>query len=181
MPESYYAQHFPHLDGRFVRTSDPAYYNCIAYAVGELNRRWWPGDYDPHWSDDYWPAMAPNEETLLAFEIALATVGYKRCLTGCHDPRYERVALYGKSDGTITHGALQQIDGTWRSKLGGDEDIEHPLDGLAGPLYGSVVAYLYRPRPGMQDFGVEPLSAIKRLLCYVRELMRSLLAALFRA
>ena len=63
----------------FSYTSDPAYYNCIAYVVGDLKRKWWPGEYHPKYLDDYWPAGAPNEETLEAFTIALSTINFKPC------------------------------------------------------------------------------------------------------
>ena len=148
MAEELYDIDFPNLGKLgFPRTSEPAYYNCLAYAVGDLKRKWWPGDYLPFWSVDYWPKDAPREETLDAFLLALATVGYSVSNTDEFNLAIEKIAIYALN-GLVKHVALQQADGAWRSKLGSDEDIEHTLDGLEGPAYGKVVAYLSRPRGG---------------------------------
>lgn len=147
MPEEYYDRHFPNLKREgFRRTSEPAYYNCIAYAVGDLQRKWWPGEYHPDWSDDYWPDGVLQQETLPAFLMAFATVGYEPCADGGLEPGFEKIAIYAHESGVVRHAAKQQEDGVWRSKLGEDEDIEHTLNGLVGPFYGHVVAYLKRPR-----------------------------------
>jgi hypothetical protein len=38
------------------------------------------------------------------------------------------------------------VDGSWTSKLGPDDDIEHPTpESLAGGAYGNVVRTLKRP------------------------------------
>jgi hypothetical protein len=146
MAEELYDTDFPNLRGLgFERTSEPAYYNCIAYVAGDFRRRWWPGDYHPHMSPDYWPPGVPQEETLEAFVQALATVGYEACDDGNFVPGFEKVTLYAVG-GEIRHAALQQDDGTWKSKLASDEDIRHSLEGLEGPLYGKVVAFLRRSR-----------------------------------
>ena len=146
MAEELYDADFPNLRRLgFLRTSEPAYYNCIAYAVVDFKRKWWPGDYPPSWSVDYWPSGVPTEETLQAFVLALATVGFELSNGGSHELGVEKIAIYALS-GVVKHVALQQVDATWRSKLGSDEDIEHTLEGLEGPVYGTVVAYLKRPR-----------------------------------
>jgi hypothetical protein len=147
MAEALYDSDFPNLRRTsFTRTSEPDYYNCIAYVVGDLQRKWWPDDYPSHWSIDYWPPDAPKVETLDAFVAALGTVGFVMSNDGNVELGIEKVAIYAL-DGVVKHAALQLTDGTWRSKLGSDEDIEHALDGLEGPAYGKVIAYLKRPRP----------------------------------
>lgn len=146
MAEELYDVDFPNLRTLgFKRTSEPAYYNCIAYVAGDFKRKWWPDDYPPFWSVDYWPAEAPKEETLEAFVLALATVGYEPASDGAPESGAEKAANYALH-GIVRHSALQMEDGIWRSKLRSDEDIEHTLDGLEGPAYGRVVAYLKRPR-----------------------------------
>jgi hypothetical protein len=146
MAEELYDVDFPNLRSRgFRRTSEPAYYNCIAYVVGDFKRKWWPGEYPPFWSVDFWPADAPKEETLEAFVLAHASARFEPSPDGSLEIGVEKVAIYALQ-GIVKHAALQQDDGTWRSKLGSDEDIEHTLDGLEGPTYGKVVAYLKRPR-----------------------------------
>lgn len=146
MAEHLYDQDFPNLRTLgFTRTSEPDYYNCIAFVAGDLQRKWWPGDYHPFMSPDYWPTGIPNNETLSAFTQALATVGYEPCSDGNLDIGFEKVAIYALNN-EVRHAALQQLNGTWKSKLASDEDIEHTLAGLEGPLYGSVIAFLRRPR-----------------------------------
>ncbi len=145
MPESYYDKHFPKLKSLgFRQTSPPDYYNCIAFAVGDLQRFWWPGEYPPK-SRDYWPSGVSNAATLEAFSKAFATVGFARCSDGKMEVGFEKIAPYAL-DSEIQHAAKQMEDGSWRSKLGPDEDIEHPLEGLEGPCYGKVIAYFKRPK-----------------------------------
>jgi hypothetical protein len=153
MPEQYYDADFPNLRKfGFKRTSEPAYPNCISFVVGDNKRRWWPGEY-PLWSPDYWPkapsstAETPNDATLEVFKLGLATENFVECNDGKWAPGFEKIALYGRGR-EITHAALQIAEDKWMSKLGGDEDIEHTLDGLEGPLFGIVVAYLQRQRKG---------------------------------
>ena len=62
------------------------------------------------------------------------------------EPEVEKVALYARA-GEPTHAARQLSSGRWTSKLGPEEDLEHSLEGLAGPAYGVVVQILKRPIP----------------------------------
>jgi hypothetical protein len=147
MAQESYDQDFPNWRETGIdRTSDPDYPNCIAYAAGDARRSWWPGDYPPN-SRDYWPPNIPNEETVEAFSQAFATLGYVSCVNGDWEPGYEKVALYAQRN-EVRHAARQQPDGTWRSKLGKDEDVEHKLKGLEDGIYGKVVAFLKRPLAG---------------------------------
>ncbi len=60
----------------------------------------------------------------------------------------EKIAIYATGK-VVRHIAWQQEDGTWKSKLGSDEDITHSLDGLAGPKYGQVIAFLKGHEPAL--------------------------------
>jgi hypothetical protein len=146
MPEEYYDRHFPRLRTEgFKRTSEPDYYNCIAFAAGDLRRKWWPGEYAPGWSPDYWLEGIAKEESLEAFIQAFATVGYKPCADGYLETGSEKIAIFAAGN-EVRHTAKQNQDGSWTSKLGPDEDIEHTLTGLEGPFYGKVIAFLKRQR-----------------------------------
>ena len=106
------------------------------------NRAWWPHP------DGFWPAGIPVQVTIAAFVSAFATLGYVTCADGVLETAFEKVALYADFGGTPTHAARQLPDGTWTSKLGEDIDITHRTPGLLnGPLYGTVVQFLRRPRP----------------------------------
>src|SRR5947209_7045820 len=125
MAEELYDRDFPNLRKLGCKKdSDPAYYNCIAFVVGDYRRKWWPGEYHPFWSLDYWPKGAPLEETLAAFAKALSTVDppYEPCPDGELEAGIEKIAIYALN-GVVKHAALQLADGTWKSKLSGHEDI----------------------------------------------------------
>jgi hypothetical protein len=148
MPKEYYDEDFPDLKRLGVEpASDPAYYNCIAYVAGDLKRKWWPGEYHPVFSSDYWPPGVPDKDNLEAFVQALSTVGYEYdpSFDGSLEQGVEKVALYALGD-NIKHAALQQEDGKWKSKLSDQEDIIHTVEGLNGPAYGRVIAFLKRHR-----------------------------------
>ena len=86
-------------------------------------------------------------ETILSVRLLLffSTLGYALCDSGTHEAGYEKVAIYSDGD-EYTHAARQLADGSWTSKLGPDDDIEHPRpESLAGGKYGSVVRMLKRP------------------------------------
>jgi hypothetical protein len=115
-------------------------YNCIAFAAGDQDHRWWP---DPT-GLSHWPLTAVREETVTAFQQLYMALGYEPCLNSNLETGFEKVAIYAIR-GTPTHAAKQLPDGRWASKLGELEDIEHTnLDILAGPVYGEVVAILRR-------------------------------------
>jgi len=132
---------FPNLAGEGYTETRPAtrQYNCVAWAAGRTDAWWWPDAMAVH----YWPDNMPREETLEAFVLAFATLGYVAAGDALFEAGFEKVALYARS-GKPTHVARQQTDGTWTSKLGEWLDITHTLRGLEGPVYGQVSALLKR-------------------------------------
>jgi hypothetical protein len=134
---------FSRLRGTPYRITSPAndVYNCIAWAAGDTNRWWWPGDP----AQTYWPVGVPRLETLLAFRDAFASLGYMACEQTGLESGFEKIALFADADGIPTHGARQLTNGRWTSKLGVSEDIEHALEDITGTVYGSVVQVLKRP------------------------------------
>lgn len=128
--------------GTFQITSPPTPdYNCIAWAVRDTDRWWWP---DP--DDGHWPEGAPVERTVDAFIKAFATKEFAQCDDGSPEEGFEKIAVYANADGP-THAARLLDNEKWASKLGPDEDIEHDtLDRVAGQRgYGKVVCFLKRP------------------------------------
>ena len=147
MPGSWNPLDHPHLsvDNHAITSPESRKYNCIAWANGEVHRRWEPDPLSIH----YWPSTARREITLDAVVHAFGTRGYHPCKDGALKPGVEKIALFGKSvpGGRIypTHAARQLPNGKWTSKLGDYEDIEHSTEGaVSGPLYGTVVRYLER-------------------------------------
>jgi hypothetical protein len=145
MAEQYYDRDFPNLKytGGAQRSSEPADYNCIAFAVWDETRWWWPCVKE----DEYWPLPMPNKVTIQSFADAFATRGFS-CCSPSREPEagYHKIALYAKADGTVMHAARHEDGKTkWKSKLGPDEDIEHALDGLDGPCYGKAIEFFKKP------------------------------------
>jgi hypothetical protein len=115
---------FPRLVGSDYRITSPATpgYNCIAWAVGESGRWWWPDPAGVH----HWPDGVPRDETLDAFSAAFASLGFVPAETLDCQPGLEKVAVYARG-GRPTHAARQLEGGRWTSKLGSGPDIEHDL------------------------------------------------------
>ena len=144
-------EEFPHLDPSttYTKTSEPTInYNCIAWAVGDANRWWWPDKM----MMGFWPTKAKREEKLEAFEQAFATLGYATCEDGTLEDGFEKIALYASPNPLSghwkpKHAARQLPNGNWTSKMGPLEDISHPtVEALHDACYGMVVRYFKRPR-----------------------------------
>ena len=135
---------FPALTKGNYRITSPkdANYNCIAWAVGDTGRWWWPG---PDITDQYWPKEVEREATPAAFEAVFASLGFVRCDQEEPESGFEKIALFVNAHGKPTHVARQMPNGRWSSKLGSMQDIEHALHDLEGTVYGSVVQMLKRP------------------------------------
>lgn len=136
---------FPRLRGTDYRITSPAsdVYNCIAWAAGDTEHWWWPGEP----ARTYWPPGVPHQEALEAFRDAFASLGFVVCEQADLEPGFEKIALFADAEGTPTHAARQLSDGMWTSKLGMSEDIQHALEDLIGTAYGSVVLILKRALP----------------------------------
>lgn len=119
-------------------------YNCIAWAVGESRRWWWPvgGKLS------FWPHGVPGVATVDAFTAAFKTKGYDPCADGAREAGFEKIALFADAGGVPTHAARLLADrDRWTSKLGQCPDIEHDLGDVAGGAYGHVVRFYRKPIP----------------------------------
>ncbi|NER00191.1 MAG: hypothetical protein F6K30_26415 [Cyanothece sp. SIO2G6] len=131
------------------RTAD---YNCIAWAMEE-DDRWW----SPTSEDYYWPEGAPQEWTVAAVIQTLILLGFSPCNDVSIEPGFQKIALFATQDGEPSHVARQLPDGSWTSKLGDWEDIQHELTGIEGEevtikgenmkMYGTVQQVLKRSHP----------------------------------
>jgi hypothetical protein len=122
-------------------TSDATpFYNCVAYAAGEMNRKWWPV-FHP---DFYWPPSAPKINSIASFVTAFETLGYAECDDGRLEGGYEKVAFFVR-DGQPTHASRQLPGGKWTRKLGDYYDIEHTEHAVSSGDYGKIVKYMKRP------------------------------------
>lgn len=144
MRQSHLERWFPNLrTSRYqvtsVATPD---YNCIAWADNDDQNWWWPpGGF----VGEYWPSAAPGDRVLESFIAAFILQGYETCVGDELEASFEKVALYVDLDGLPTHAARQLGSGTWTSKLGEAEDIEHDtLAALEGMHYGTVAQIMRR-------------------------------------
>lgn len=138
---------FPGLRGVAYKVTSPAQsdYNCIAWAAGDNSRWWWPDEFEQY----YWPEEAPRRPALNAFLEAFRTLGFEVCGDPSLEAGWEKIAIYAKEDGSPAHAARQLPDGTWTSKLGNLEDIQHPeLEQVSGTAYGRPVLFMRRRRAG---------------------------------
>jgi uncharacterized Zn-binding protein involved in type VI secretion len=136
------ATSFPNLGDNYeVEGPSTPQYNCIAHTLD---------DHD-HWVN---PETGDPSSPLSEMDAKYADLGYSRSpsMDASLEPGVEKVAVYATTnpDGsinTVTHGAIQNEDGTWSSKLGRMAQIRHETpDALDGPVYGEPVAIYTRPR-----------------------------------
>lgn len=117
-------------------------YNCIAWAAGDDEVWWWPDLQNT----SYWPPQVQRSETRDSFIKAYGTLGYFVCDNDAYEDGFEKIAIYEKN-GKPEHAARQLEPGTWTSKLGELEDIEHhSLEGLCGDVYGQVAIIMKREK-----------------------------------
>jgi hypothetical protein len=140
-------QEFPGLSAfnHWIKSPQTILYQCVAWAMGDDTRRWWPDAM----GICYWPPKAPRAETIEAFTQMLRLYGYSPSTSRKVEKRIEKVALYALNN-SPKHLARQLQKGKWTSKLGDSEDIEHTIEALEGPHYGTVVQIYARPRPAQQ-------------------------------
>lgn len=146
MTGSWSPNELPNLTNKNHTVTSPAtdQYNCIAWAAGDDERRWWP---DPL-NIEYWPAGVQRGESLQDFIDAFSSLGYTPCDDGNLECGIEKIALFAKNSAAgpkPTHASVQLESGEWSSKLGGFEDILHTsVRDVECPAYGQVVAFMSR-------------------------------------
>jgi hypothetical protein len=135
---------FPRLGNQYrKRSCATELYNCIAWAMSECHRPWWPGAEPAA----YWPVELSPDVTIENFVFAFMKKGYQPCVGAHHEWRFEKIAIYADRYGEPAHAARSLLFGGWISKLGRNVDIRHEsLEVLEGGLYGSVIQVMRRPR-----------------------------------
>ena len=134
---------FPLLRGKEYELSDEDFnYNCLAFVLGDLNNWWAP----PSEEGFYWPPGFPDDITVQTVESIIRLHGFTVEM-GRDDPEPndEAIAIYAIGDGWEHFAKFS--NGSWACKLGEGHDIvDISLNDLEGPLYGTVVKVLCRPK-----------------------------------
>lgn len=144
MTKCEFAPFFPKLrEEDYEKTSDQTdTYNCIAFAMGDEERYWWP---TPKYGC-YWPPGFERSNNLSVLIKIGELLGYRVCDDGSRELGFEKIAFYERADG-VQHAARQLESGMWKSKIGELEDIEHTsLESLESPDYGKVAKHMKRHR-----------------------------------
>jgi len=124
--------HFPNLNDAKIVEHGGYQYNCVAWAMGDDKKFWWPGH------SFYWPRELKSQIDMKAnFSDLLENVAHAvRTKDESYEPGFVKVALFMKK-GEPQHMARLTSDG-WTSKLGGSSLIVHDLHAMDGGYYGSV-------------------------------------------
>ena len=119
-------------------------YNCVAFAVGDTTRKWWPIKGGA--AGFYWP-FEPTGDQIGDFLTLFESEGYVRCEHGESEDGLIKVAIFLNDWGAVKHIAFQPTAADhWLSKLGESYDIKHEkVDAVGGSLYGWPCIYLSRP------------------------------------
>lgn len=94
----------------------------------------------------FWPDGASKTTEVNSLIEAFQTKGYEICDSENYEFGFMKVALYWDSDSKKwTHAARQHRDGTWTSKLGRGNDIQHGTPHtIEGDNYGVVYCIMKR-------------------------------------
>jgi hypothetical protein len=127
--------------GYSIKSADDPWYNCVAFAVGDLKNFW----YDAKVSGYYWPRDCGSADTLEGWVEVFQLHGYQDAfLNDSFEPEFEKIAIYG-SINHPEHVARQTASGTWVGKMGKGHDIEHPtLAAVESDINGNVIKIMKR-------------------------------------
>jgi hypothetical protein len=135
---------FPSLtDDNFrITSSDTNTYNCLAWVIDEDSYR-----VDP--LSGRWGTGVVRTPTIEALMEVYEEHGFEECTDDSIEKGYVKIAIYAEPmTGRITHAAKQCPDGSWTSKLGDLQDINHDTpEVLQGGGYGTVQRYMRKRLP----------------------------------
>jgi hypothetical protein len=129
-----------------ITSPDDDNYNCFCWAIrGGKNDVWCSPTPIAGY---YWPPGLSRNATLITFiELYELEGRYVTCDNGDLEAGYEKIALYVDATNEICHAARQLPSGTWTSKLGVLDDIEHENPFVLEADYGPVIQFMKRAVP----------------------------------
>lgn len=133
---------YPKLNAQdgHVTSPDTVFNNCFAWAAGDKVNRWEISR--PH----VW-FTASKAETVENYLENYGYVGFEETDSCDYEEGFEKIALYVDKTGEPQHAARLLDNGSWTSKLGNLEDIEHKtLECIECDVYGIATTFLKRPK-----------------------------------
>ena len=119
-------------------------YNCMAWAAMRDKMNWWEPRKE---AGCCWPKGAPFDVGYQSFIKVFELLGYVKCETPDLEEGFEKVAVFKDLFNWFSHASHQREDGTWTSKLGPFQDIQHWGNEKVQTFdYGDVIEILKRPR-----------------------------------
>lgn len=122
-------------------------YNCIAWAY-QKDDQWMQPPGEQPWYDGvtFWPDGVSKTLEIDSLIEAFKTKSYEICDSEDYESGFMKVALYcDPTKKKWTHAARQHKDGTWTSKLGQSNDIQHGNPHtIEGDNYGEVYCIMKR-------------------------------------
>ena len=137
MNGNFLEQIFPNLASTGYQVTSPATeeYNCIAWAINNVDTVFWPDTMDIF----SWPDALPKEEDLDVVASFFRLHGYEDCVNTELERGFQKIALYVTDKDKLTEVARKLPDGSWTSKIAVHEDIMHKsLAALVGNWCGQV-------------------------------------------
>jgi len=110
----------------------------VSFAAGDVTKWWSP--------KKYWPKGLPRDTSPETYISLFESLGYQLCDNADLEPGFEKVAFFQDPDGRVSRVSKQAESGSWITKIGRGELIEHTdLDALTSEKYGEVTQLLRRP------------------------------------
>ena len=135
---------FPNINEENIKITSPIddSYNCIAFAYGRSDIKYWPDDSDMG-DDCEWPNDIKRGNNMDSFINLFESIGYIICDNENFEQGYEKICIYEKDD-VPKHAAKQLLNGNWSSKLGDYFDVEHSISALLDGRYGNISVFMKR-------------------------------------
>jgi hypothetical protein len=125
---------FPKLINYIPTSPKTTLYNCLAWALGDSQRWWWPTQR----RGVYWPAGMRCDNSIEAFDEFFVGGGASIVTEQSFESGFIKVALFAMG-AVPKHVSRQLANGMWTSKMGSSLDISHSLLDVEGPEYGDLV------------------------------------------
>jgi len=115
------SKEFPRWKNGKITSPMDEKYNCIAWAFGDTERKWWP-----NFTGHYWPSPKVTNHDLRDLQNYLLSQNWisETSSTTTKNEANEKLAIYAIGE-QLKHVARHVGQNRWTSKLGDGHDVEH--------------------------------------------------------